>query len=593
MKKLVAKLIAMAMVAGMLPVSVFAAGGVNVDSGNQIVNNDTYNLTADTAISSIVVEQGKTITINGGGHQVYATDNDTIIATVDGTLNLNRVYLVGNDVILVDGNKPTVNNGDATARQGNLVTMTLKNTGSYTYVLAADAVTYDIVTGIIGGTVGAAGKTWTITENGVAVNGTYTIANDAVLTLSTTSGGGGGGGGGTSSGGSSSSGTSNSTANVSTDSKGNVSTTAVNQAVESLVKSESRAVTMAIDAGKSSTVTLPNQAMTEALATLSREGKSVTLSLTYEKGKISLSADALSSVLEQAGSKNVSISLDSADTSKMTQAKAKAVGDAVAVDLSITAGSQEITSFGGASVSVSLNFTTKYGVDTDTVQVWYVKDNGGKVQMSTSFAGGKATFETTHFSTYMVGYEPANTQSLSKYRDVTNGWYYHPVQYVVYYGIMSGTDNNAFAPDMNLSRAMVAQMIYQMAGKPAAVSGNFRDVAENAWYADAVNWAASQGIVAGYAGEFAPDRDVTRQELATMLMRYADYKGYDRESGSISGYPDVGSVASWAMDGMEWAVTEGVISGVSNGSTTTLSASATATRAQAAAMFMRADGLVG
>ena len=165
-------------------------------------------------------------------------------------------------------------------------------------------------------------------------------------------------------------------------------------------------------------------------------------------------------------------------------------------------------------------------------------------------------------------------------------WYYDAVAYVAENGIMSGTDGSRFSPNGTLTRAMLSQILYAMEDKPAVSgAGTFSDVAAGAWYSDAVNWTAAQGIVAGMGeNSFAPDAPVTREQLSLILCGYARYKGYDTSASvSLSGYADRDSVAVWAADSMGWAVSEGLISGRPGGY---LDPAGTATRAEVAQILM-------
>ncbi len=165
-------------------------------------------------------------------------------------------------------------------------------------------------------------------------------------------------------------------------------------------------------------------------------------------------------------------------------------------------------------------------------------------------------------------------------------WYYDAVAYVAENGIMSGTDGSRFSPNGTLTRAMLSQILYAMEDKPAVSdAATFSDVAAGAWYADAVNWTAAQGIVAGMGeNSFAPDAPVTREQLSLILYGYARYKGYDTSASvSLSGYADRDSVAVWAADSMGWAVSEGLISGRPGGY---LDPAGTATRAEVAQILM-------
>lgn len=166
-------------------------------------------------------------------------------------------------------------------------------------------------------------------------------------------------------------------------------------------------------------------------------------------------------------------------------------------------------------------------------------------------------------------------------------WFYDSVYYVYANGLMDGVSETQFAPNSNLTRGMVVTILYRLEGEPRVTgSSGFTDVASGAWYADAVTWAAANGIVNGVSDtEFAPDTDITREQLAAILFRYAEYKGYDVSGRDIlTGFTDRGSISAYALDAMRWAVDESLITGMT---ATTIVPQGTATRAQCATMLMR------
>ncbi|MCD8065565.1 MAG: S-layer homology domain-containing protein [Oscillospiraceae bacterium] len=173
------------------------------------------------------------------------------------------------------------------------------------------------------------------------------------------------------------------------------------------------------------------------------------------------------------------------------------------------------------------------------------------------------------------------------FADVSSGdWYASAVTFAAAREILNGT-GSGFEPNANMDRSMVAQMLYNFdADAEPTASAGFTDVADSAWYADAVNWAAGEGIVSGTGnGEFSPSGSVTREQLAVMLYNYAKAKGYDvSASASLSAFSDASSVSSWASSAMSWAVGAGLISGVDS---TNLDPTGTATRAQVATILMR------
>ena len=166
-------------------------------------------------------------------------------------------------------------------------------------------------------------------------------------------------------------------------------------------------------------------------------------------------------------------------------------------------------------------------------------------------------------------------------------WFFKGVEYVVDKGIMSGVSENEFAPSGKLTRAMLVQMLYNMESRPACDAENaFIDVPVGQWYTDAVIWANDAKIVSGMGeGLFAPNMEITREQMVAMLYNYAKYKGYDvTASADLSAFADTASVSTWAQPAMQWAVAEGYISGMGDSQ---LAPQGTATRAEIASVIMR------
>lgn len=166
-------------------------------------------------------------------------------------------------------------------------------------------------------------------------------------------------------------------------------------------------------------------------------------------------------------------------------------------------------------------------------------------------------------------------------------WFYKGVAYVVDKDIMSGVSENEFAPSGKLTRAMLVQMLYNMESRPACDAENaFMDVPVGQWYTDAVIWANDAKIVSGMGeGLFAPNMEITREQMVAMLYNYAKYKGYDvTASADLSAFADTASVSAWAQPAMQWAVAEGYISGMGDSQ---LAPQGTATRAEIASVIMR------
>lgn len=185
-----------------------------------------------------------------------------------------------------------------------------------------------------------------------------------------------------------------------------------------------------------------------------------------------------------------------------------------------------------------------------------------------------------------------------------NAWYVDSVSYAIGERLFFGVDQTHFAPNSQMTRAMLVTVLWRHAGCPIE-KGNveFYDVPEGAWYADAVSWASANRIVYGnvspgetaegnniYYGEFYPNRAITRQELATVLARYARYIGLlvpDDETAALSQFPDARNIADWALQDMQWCVENGYIRGIRTSNGTYLYARYPTTRAQVAAVLMR------
>ena len=175
----------------------------------------------------------------------------------------------------------------------------------------------------------------------------------------------------------------------------------------------------------------------------------------------------------------------------------------------------------------------------------------------------------------------------------TADWFYNDVKYVYEKGMMAGTAADVFAPNTTTTRAMIVTILYRLEGSPAVTGTSaFADVPAGQWYTDAVNWAAANQIVKGTsATTFAPNASITREQMAAILYRYAQYKGYDvTKKADLSGYSDNGQVSAYAKDALAWANAAKLINGVTN---TTLAPQGNATRAQVSAILHRfCDGVV-
>lgn len=177
----------------------------------------------------------------------------------------------------------------------------------------------------------------------------------------------------------------------------------------------------------------------------------------------------------------------------------------------------------------------------------------------------------------------AQPGGVSGFADVPQtNWFADAVRYVTGKSLMNGTGTTAFSPNENMSRAMLATVLYRMSGETAEAGSSCGDVSSSAYYAAAVNWASSKGIVNGTGTDaFSPNASITREQLAAMLYRYA---GEPSVSADLSAYTDAVSISPYAEKAVEWCVAKGILSGKS---ATRLAPQDTATRAECAAMLQR------
>ena len=172
------------------------------------------------------------------------------------------------------------------------------------------------------------------------------------------------------------------------------------------------------------------------------------------------------------------------------------------------------------------------------------------------------------------------------FTDLTQEWYQESVAYVYRNNLMYGTTNTTFSPDANLTRAMFAAMLYRLAGSPRVVGTcSFPDVPSTAYYLDALIWGEKNGVIYGEGGKFNPDGKITREQMAAMMRRYADFCELKTDArADLSGYTDAAAVSSWALNDMKWAVAEHLLYGDTN---SRLNPTNNATRAEAAAILQR------
>ena len=187
-------------------------------------------------------------------------------------------------------------------------------------------------------------------------------------------------------------------------------------------------------------------------------------------------------------------------------------------------------------------------------------------------------------------YKPVDPTPEATFTDVSEtAWYKNSVDYAVEHGLMNGTGTNTFEPESTMTRAMLVTVLWRYAGAPKPGANPFTDVPNGKWYTDAVAWAAENGVVNGVGdGKFEPDGSVTREQMATILYRYAQKVGIDTSKHTeLSAFPDASRVSAYARAPMQWSVAEGVIGGSRENGQDWLNPQGNATRAEVATILMR------
>lgn len=323
------------------------------------------------------------------------------------------------------------------------------------------------------------------------------------------------------------------------------------------------------------------------------------LNLTMESAdgaRVTLTPETMTSIADQAAGGTLEINITTETQKAAEDIIAAASGldskdvnldTALVVSVTVNSGGKAITSFGG-KMSIDLPADSgKYTVG-ESYKVYQINADGSvEVITGTCVKVDGVVFvrvSVSHLSTFVV----TNDKTFAGYDDVSlSDWFYDAVAYVTEYGLMNGTGETTFAPNSNMTRAMLVTVLYRLEGEPSVTASNpFTDVAAGQWYTDAILWASGNKIVEGYgSGLFGTNDNVTREQMAAILYRYAASKSYDvSKTTNLSVYTDAASISDWAKTAMQWANAQGLITGRT---TTTLVPTGTATRAEVASILMR------
>lgn len=332
------------------------------------------------------------------------------------------------------------------------------------------------------------------------------------------------------------------------------------------------AVTVDASALPAGRVVLPGRSV--AAAANSAAGA---LNVALPNGSVAFDQTALASLRQN---RDVAVSLENAAlTAAQKRALGKQAETAAVASVRVTVGGEQAAGFGGGKLTVTVPYTLKNGESAADLVGWTVAADGEIRVGGCSYdtAAARAAFVTDGAGALAVAHFP--------FTDVpSNSWFYSPVAYAYNNGLFAGMTDTTFEPDTTMSRAMLVAVLWRAEGAPIAPSSSFTDLKAD-WYRGAVHWAAANDIVAGYdAATFGPDDPVTREQMAAILYRYGQFKGYDMsKTASFAGFTDAGAVHGWAQTSVSWAVGTELLVGYNN-KLTPLSG---ATRAEVAALLQR------
>ena len=311
----------------------------------------------------------------------------------------------------------------------------------------------------------------------------------------------------------------------------------------------------------------------------------------------------LAAVTEQAAGSKIRLVVEPDSTARGTMTAAQkstlaGMKNAAALEAYFVSNGTRIHDFKGGSVELSIPYRAE-----GAIRAWFLKEDGTREPVSARYDKENAQLILHHFSHYVI--EELDSSAaytvcakddscpLGAFGDLTAAaWYHDGVHYCLENGLMRGVSGGKFLPDGSTTRAQLVTILWRLEGSPETTGAvRFGDTAGGAWYTEAVRWAAGCGVVKGYDnGHFGPDDAVTREQMAAILYRYAQHKGYDVSAGNdtnILSFNDAFAVSEYAIPAMQWACGSGMVRGIAQKGGMLLAPRDTTTRAQTATLLMR------
>ena len=331
------------------------------------------------------------------------------------------------------------------------------------------------------------------------------------------------------------------------------------------------------------------------------EADGVTVKL--PSAELRVDRQTLAAVTEQAAGSKIRLVVEPDSTARGTMTAAQrstlaGMKNAAALEAYFVSNNTRIHDFKGGSVELSIPYRAN-----GAIRAWFLKEDGTREPVSARYDKENAQLILHHFSHYVI--EELDSSAaytvcakddscpLGAFGDLTaTAWYHDGVHYCLENGLMRGVSGGKFLPDSSTTRAQLVTILWRLEGSPETTGAvRFGDTAGGAWYTEAVRWAVGCGVVKGYDNEcFGPDDAVTREQMAAILYRYAQHKGYDVSAGedtNILSFDDAFAVSEYAIPAMQWACGSGMVHGIARDGRMLLAPRDTTTRAQTATLLMR------
>jgi len=352
-------------------------------------------------------------------------------------------------------------------------------------------------------------------------------------------------------------------------------------------------------------VSIPAKTVKAIDEAMEEDGEGLTVKL--PNSTVTFDAAALASIAAQTTGGDLQLNVEPITETRLTSAQKEAVADLdvqAVYNIYLTSGGERITDFGGGKAAVEVKHKAGDGRQPAGFTVWYVAEDGATEKNPTTATKNTVKFIVAHFSDYVVAYDEKDAGSaascdrgdscpMNAFDDLDKtSWYHDGVHWALENEIMNGYGGGKFGPNDATSRAMIVTMLHRFEGEPTVdYDMGFADVEDGKWYTEAIRWAAANGIVEGYSKEkFGPNDVLTREQLATILYRYAKMKGmgFTGMWAFQLSFDDASEVSDWAYEAMCWMTMNGIIQGTGNNM---LSPKGSAARAQVATMLMRYEAI--